>query len=252
MVAMRRAPRSVPRVPLITSEAIQWLDKGMLDVKPSDFSQCDAVVHLAAHSSNVPYDSLESCIYWNVLAPLSFFRQMAKGGVRRLIVAGSCFEYGRAGARYEFIPPDAPLEPTHSYPASKAAASIAFCQLAGELGLELSIHRIFHVFGEGEAASRMWPSLRAAALAGLDYEMTPAEQIRDFIPVEEVAFQLVAACFDRVASGRPLIKNLGSGQPRSLRDFASEWWRHWGASGNLLFGAKSYRQDEVMRYVALL
>jgi len=89
------------------------------------------------------------------------------------VVVGSCFEYGRSGEWYEFIPPDAPLEPTQTYPASKAAASVAFYQLAVELNLRLSIHRIFQVFGEGEVESRLWPSLRKAAASGADLEMTP-------------------------------------------------------------------------------
>jgi nucleoside-diphosphate-sugar epimerase len=184
-----------------------------------------------------------------VIVPLGLFRQAVNAGVRRFVVAGSCFEYGRSGERYEFIPPDAPLEPTQTYPASKAAASIVFSQLAVELGLRLSIHRIFQVFGEGEAMSRLWPSLREAARAGHDFEMTPSEQIRDFIPVEEVARQLLAACQEETAPGEPFARNLGTGRPRSLRDFAEEWWARWQAPGKLIFGAKPYRKGEVMRYV---
>ena len=39
-------------------------------------------------------------------------------GIRNYIVAGTGFEYGRSGERYEQIPTDAPLEPTITYPAS--------------------------------------------------------------------------------------------------------------------------------------
>jgi nucleoside-diphosphate-sugar epimerase len=252
IVAMRRSAQSRPRIPFGESVGLAWLDKAMPDVEPGDIEGCDALVHLAAHSANVPYDTLENCIFWNVLVPLGLFRQAADAGVQRFVVAGSCFEYGRSGERHEFIPPDAPLEPTQTYPASKAAASIAFCQLATELGLQLSIHRIFQVFGEGEAESRLWPSLREAARAGRDFEMTPSEQIRDFIPVEEVALQLLATCQEEIAPGEPLVRNLGTGQPRSLRDFAEDWWARWQASGKLIFGAKPYRAGEVMRYVPLI
>jgi nucleoside-diphosphate-sugar epimerase len=252
VLALRRSPQSRPRVPVVPSQSLHWLDKSMLDVRADALRDCDALVHLAAHSANVPYDTLENCIYWNVLVPLGLFRKTIDAGVNRFVVAGSCFEYGKSGERYEFIPPDAPLEPTQSYPASKAAASIAFCQLAIDLGLQLSIHRIFQVFGEGEAESRLWPSLRDAARAGRDFEMTPSEQIRDFVPVEEVARQLLAACHEEISPGEPLVRNLGTGQPRSLRDFAEEWWARWQAPGKLIFGAKPYRAGEVMRYVPKL
>jgi len=249
VLALRRSPQTQSRVPIQCSRHLRWLDKPMLDVCADDLRGCDGVVHLAAHSANTPYDALENCIYWNVIVPLGLFRQAVNAGVRRFVVAGSCFEYGRSGERYDFIPTDAPLEPTQTYPASKAAASIAFCQLAMESELQLSIHRIFQVFGEGEAESRLWPSLREAARAGRDFEMTPSEQIRDFVSVEEVARQLLAACQERIPPGEPLVKNLGSGQPRRLRDFAEEWWARWQAPGKLIFGAKPYRKGEVMRYV---
>jgi nucleoside-diphosphate-sugar epimerase len=65
-----------------------------------------------------------------------------------------------------------------TYPASKAAASIAFTQWSIENQLKLKYLRIFQVFGEGEAESRLWPSLRKAALSGNDFDMTHGEQIR--------------------------------------------------------------------------
>lgn len=247
VVALQRSRLSRPRIPL-ESEPV-WLARTLDAVTSADFAGTDVLVHLAAHTPNVPYDTLEACLHWNVLVPLTLFRRAAAAGVTRIVVAGSCFEYGRSGERYEFIPPTAPLEPTQTYPASKAAASVAFYQLAVDLGLRLSIHRIFQVFGEGEADSRLWPSLRRAALAGEDLEMTPAEQVRDFVPVEDAAAQLLSACHRDVPPGIPLIQNLGTGRPQTLRAFAEDWWREWSATGRLVFGAKPYRDGEVMRYV---
>jgi nucleoside-diphosphate-sugar epimerase len=252
VVALRRSAKSQPRVPVTHSQSLQWLDKEMSEVSSQDFSGCDAVVHLAAHSANVPYDTLENCIHWNVIVPLGLFRKAIDADLNRFVVAGSCFEYGRSGERYDFIPTDAPLEPTQSYPTSKALASIAFSQLATERGLQLSIHRIFQVFGEGEQESRLWPSLKQAALAGRDLEMSPSEQIRDFIPVESVAIELLAACGHECTPHIPLVRNIGSGEPQTVRSFAEHWWRTWNAKGRLLIGEKPYREGEVMRYVPLL
>jgi nucleoside-diphosphate-sugar epimerase len=78
------------------------------------------------------------------------------------------------------------------YPTSKAAASTATIGLANTTKANLFLGRIFQVFGEGEAENRLWPSLRKAALAGEDFPMTPGEQIRDFIPVEDVAARFLA------------------------------------------------------------
>lgn len=248
VLALRRSVKSEPRV--VLPRQPEWISKGMEDLSWSDFVGADTVIHLAAHTPNVPYDSLENCLYWNLTVPLRMFDQAAKGGVRRFVVAGSCFEYGRSGARYEFIPSSAPLEPTLSYPASKAASSLAFYQFAVGHQIQLSYHRVFHVYGEGEAEVRLWPSLRRAAVLGNDLPMTLGAQVRDFVPVEDVAEQLLAACdLTGVKDGEPQIRNLGSGRPQSIYEFSTFWWRYWQAEGELRFGAISYRDGEVMRYV---
>lgn len=171
------------------------------------------------------------------------------GGVKRFVVAGTCFEYGQSGDRYEFIPTNAPLEPTLSYPTSKAAASIAWAGFCREKQISLSILRIFQVYGEGEAETRMWPSLRAAAEAGKDYPMTMGEQFRDFIEVGKVADQFIHALSTHSHSGQPEIRHVGSGQPQSLRSFAECWWKQWNAKGSLKIGIVPYRKGEMMRYV---
>jgi nucleoside-diphosphate-sugar epimerase len=250
VTALRRNAQSSPRIPL--RDGAVWLERPLDELTAEDFRGIDAVIHLAAHTPNVPYDTLENCLYWNLTASLAMARAAARAGVGQFVIAGSCFEYGTSGERYESIPADAPLEPTGAYPASKAAAWIALRQFTAEAGVSASYHRIFQVFGEGEAAGRLWPSLRAAAVRGEDFPLTAGEQIRDFIPVEEVAAALLAAAQNPPAPGTLVTSNLGTGIPLSLKEFAQSWWRSWGATGNLLLGAVPYRAGEVMRYVPRL
>jgi nucleoside-diphosphate-sugar epimerase len=248
VMALRRSSTSTSRIPL--EHQPQWLDRPMDEVTAEDLKGCDVLVHLAAHTGNVPYDTLANCLRWNLMAVLSLFEQARLAGIQRFVVAGSCFEYGHSGERYNVIPTDAPLEPTNSYAASKAAASIALSQWAEEHQLSLDILRVFHVFGEGEAETRLWPTLRRAALAGDDVPMTAAEQIRDFLPVEDVATTFLAKAVEPVVAEQGVrIFNLSSGKPCSLRAFAEHWWQEWKAHGSLVFGKLHYRPGEVMQYV---
>ena len=246
VVALRR-PGAQRRI--VLGPDPQWLERSMEEMAPADFEGVDAVVHLAAHSANVPYDTLENCLRWNLVAPLRMANAAQMAGVRRFIIAGSCFEYGRAAERYEFIPVDAPLEPTHSYATSKAAASIAFIGFAQEMNLQLSLLRIFQVYGPGEAESRLWSSLKRAAETGIDFSMSSGEQVRDFISVEEVGRKFLAELDREVQAGMPQIRHIGTGRPTMVRDFAKHWWQHWQAKGQLKIGAEPYRPSEVMRFV---
>ncbi|MEY2914836.1 MAG: hypothetical protein RLZZ184_4145 [Cyanobacteriota bacterium] len=244
--ALRRAG-SKPRVQL--DKHPEWLEYPFEKLEEKDFDGCDVLVHLAAHSANVPYDSLENCLHWNVTIPLRMADRAVKSGIKRFIVAGSCFEYGSSGQRYDYIPTTAPLEPNQTYPTSKAAATIAWAGFAREKALKLSILRIFQVYGEGEAAGRLWPSILKAALDGDDYNMTLGEQVRDFINVKQVAQYFVDELKKSPQDGVPSIQNVGTGKPQTVASFAKSIWKKYNATGKLNIGAIPYRNNEVMRFV---
>ncbi|WP_298231551.1 NAD(P)-dependent oxidoreductase [uncultured Azohydromonas sp.] len=247
LVAQRR-PGSRPRVAL--EREPQWVDRALDGDFSAELAGCDVVVHLASHTPNPPYDTLERCLYWNVQASAALLEQARQAGIARYLCAGSCFEYGRSAARHERIPVTAPLEPTLSYPASKAAAAVALTAFAAEHGLRMHWLRIFQVYGEGEPATRLWPSLRAAAQAGRDFPMTAGDQVRDFIEVGDVAAAFVRALdFEGVEPGVARISHVASGRAQSLAEFARHWWSHWGATGELRLGAVPYRHNELMRLV---
>jgi nucleoside-diphosphate-sugar epimerase len=247
VVAVRR-PGATPRVPV--AQAVHWLDKALAHVNADDCTGIDAVVHFAAEGVSPGSVSWQGCFQTNVIDSLALWTSAVRGGVRRFVICGSCFEYGAVGTGYEAIPPSAPLEPTGPYHASKAAATMAALALAHVEHVSLAVLRPFHVFGEGEGPERLWPSLRAAAFAGVDYPMTPGEQVRDFIPVEDVAKAFLDVCVDRpLEPGRPEVHNVGTGKPVTILEFAQRWWDKWDAIGRLMPGAIPYRPNEVMRYV---
>jgi nucleoside-diphosphate-sugar epimerase len=248
IIALKRSSYSMCRIP-ITKEP-SWIISEIENVKKQDLEGCEVIVHLAAHSTNVPYDNYKECIYHNVLAPTILFQKAIELGIKKYVVAGSCFEYGESANKYDFIPTDAPLLPTSSYAASKAAASAIFNALAIQFDLKLILYRIFQVYGDGESENRFWPTLRRKALSGNDMSMSEGLQIRDFVNVTEVASILVSALTrDDILEGIPKFENLGSGNPQSLAKFAQEQWASFHATGKLKFGDIPMRSEEYLRYV---
>ncbi|MCI0335147.1 MAG: NAD-dependent epimerase/dehydratase family protein [Planctomycetes bacterium] len=248
VVALRRSAESMPRIVLARKPA--WLTMSMGQITERDLAGMDVVVHLAAAGISPRSSTWNELLEWNVVVPTKLLLTAASAGVRRFVVAGSCLEYGRAGGRYEFIPPDAPLEPTGAYAASKAAGSVLFCTIAAEQKLQLSYLRLFSVFGVGQHEGNLWPMICRAALAGENLALTPGEQVRDFVAVEHVAAELLTAARDEtVVPGVPRVRNVGTGRPQTVRQFAEHWWREFRAQGKLLVGELPYRGDEVMRYV---
>jgi UDP-glucose 4-epimerase len=248
VVAVRRTAASRPSIEFAREP--QWLTTSLPDIGERELVGIDCLVHLAATGVSPRVATDDELQKWNVEEPARLLERAAPAGVLRWVVTGSFAEYGTAGARYEFIPPDAPLEPTFPYAASKAAGAKLFGEIAAREGARLSYLRLFSVFGPGQHEGNLWPMIRQAALAGDDLPLTPGEQVRDFIAVEQVAAELLAAAMDDgVVAGVPRVRNVGTGRPQMVREFAEHWWREFGARGKLLIGALPYRDGEVLRFV---
>ncbi|HKU65859.1 MAG TPA: NAD-dependent epimerase/dehydratase family protein [Rhizomicrobium sp.] len=240
VTALSRMPRS--------GENVRWLTGAMSDDWREELAQCDALLHLAS-AGVTDSVSAEDAFSANVVAPIALLRQAIDAGCLTWTLCGSCFEYGREGERKTAISADCALAPVGTYSASKAAFSLMAMEHARKAGARARLMRPFQVYGEGEAPARLWASMRAAAVAGKDFPMTPGEQVRDFIAVEGVARALTEACLWNQNAPATEIWNVGTGRPQTLLEFSLFWWARWKAKGHLLPGALPYRDREVMRYV---
>ena len=246
--ALRR-PGSEPRVKLLRDPI--WIEGNLMTDHSNVLKNCDLLIHLASASTNPPYAPLSDCIFWNVLAPIKLAELALDCGVNEFIVVGSVFEYGDLNEASDGFRLTSPLNPKLSYPTSKAAASIAFSGLCRERLAKMKILRLFHVFGEGELESRFWPSLKRAAEAGLNFEMSAGEQVRDFMNVSEVCDEILRQLdFQAVVMGEPVLKHIASNSPQTLLSFAKFWWKKFGATGVLKVGEVPYRPNESMRIVS--
>ena len=249
VTALRRSAAGSP--PITLESEPRWIEKPLAEVMPEDLADCEVVAHFAASGVTPQPCDWDSAFEVNVKQSLALMVTAKAAGVAKFVAAGSYAEYGRAGLRYDFIPPDAPLEPADPYAASKAAGSVALAAFARANRMRLFYGRIFSAYGEGQHAANFWPQLRRAALAGEDFAMTAGEQVRDFIPVTAVAERFLAACTDEMLEpGAPEFRNVASGEPVTLAAFATRWWETWHATGKLQLGAVPYRANEVMRYIA--
>lgn len=246
--ALRRSSTSFPVIPM-PNEPI-WCEGDLQNLRPSWFEGVDAVINLASAGVSPQQASWSEMIQVNVVGCLRLLEMAAKMQVHRCVLAGTSHEYGNSASRYEVVPPDAPLEPLSAYGASKAAAFQLLKTFAIERQLELFYGRIYSTYGEGQFSGNFWPSLHLAALTGSDFSMTSGKQVGDYIEVTDVAKHLMNACrrLD-INPGIPLVVNIGSGIPRSLRSFAESEWKRLGAAGRLIPGSLPDRPVEIPRNV---
>ena len=231
---------------------INWIYGDLTQNYEKYYKKCDIFVHIAAYGVVDSSPKFIEYFNWNVEQPTKMAESAIECGIKKFLIIGSCSEYGLSANKYKFIPEDAALIPIDNYGLSKSIATIKFQVLAMKFNLKLTILRLFHVFGEGENNKRLWMSLKIAASNGKDCHVTKGEQVRDFSHVSFVVKKMINYCsFESVICGQPVIKNIGSGNVLSVKEFSNYWWKKFNASGKIYYDLP-YRKDEIMRIVPKL
>ena len=136
----------------------------------------------------------------------------------------------------------AACDPDDPYGVAKLAGGLLARVVARQHGLESAHLRLFSVYGPGEDPRRLVPSVVANLLAGRPVALTPGEQVRDFVYVDDVAAALVDAALRPGIDG--LTANVGTGVQTSVRDLCLKVAALTGGLELLRFGAVPYRADE--------
>jgi len=247
VVGLRRMP---PALTELKHPNLQWVINDLQGIGSEHFAGIDCLIH-AASAGVMNQEDLSLLLKTNFNESVSLLSAAVESGVSKFIVIGSWFEYGNSCSTYASIPANAPLLPLCDYGISKAAFSLTALGLGRMHKLDMTLARVFHLYGEREPEHRFWQSLRRAAQNGEDFSMTKGEQIRDCISVGDAANQIVQRLN---SSGTETVANktlnIGTGNGSSLFDFASYWWKRWNAKGRILQGALPYRKNEIMRCIA--
>jgi nucleoside-diphosphate-sugar epimerase len=207
--------------------------------------KADLCFNLASHGVDGRSSAPESLGEGNLGIALRLMEDCVRCGVRRFIHAGSGFEYGNTG-----LPLDegAPLRPASPYGMAKAAATEGVLRQAERLGLDAIVLRPFSAFGPMEGFHRFVPQLMRSLLEGETLALTPGEQVRDYLFVEDLARAFV--CASEAPSGGRRVFNVCGSQRMSLRSFVELLCAAVHGRMELFrFGELPYRSTEMMFYV---
>ena len=205
------------------------------------------VINGAAFGVDPAHHDFSHAVACNVQGPALLMEAASAAGVERFIHLGSGYEYGEHPGP---ITEDAALHPSGLYAASKAAGSILALERAGALGSRLVLLRPFGLYGPLEGPHKLFPQLIRACRDGERVDLTPGDQVRDYIHVTD----LVRACLMAAENPRlsPVAQfNIGFGTGLSLRQLGARINAIVGRrDSRLVWGARPYRQGEINSLVA--
>ncbi len=171
----------------------------------------DVLIHLAW--PGLPNYSGYFHIGENLPADLVFLEAAIKMGIPRLIVAGTCLEYGlQSGELTETMS----TSPTTAYGFAKDALRKSLEFLQHDIGFSLQWMRLFYMYGEGQASNSLFSQLNRAIDNGDEvFNMSEGSQLRDYLSVGEVARFFSSAVDTPDCTG---VINCCSGVPVSIID----------------------------------
>jgi len=166
-------------------------------------------------------------------------------GLRGFITLGSAEEFGPEAAVP--IADDAPARPQSPYGISKLAATEVTLAAARARGVPATVLRAFLLYGPGQSLRFLIPQLVEAVRTGVPVDMTPGEQTRDLLHVDDAVEALIAAIGTPALAGTTA--NLCSGRETSLQEIVSIFEKRSPMPTLARLGALPYRSNEIFRYV---
>jgi dTDP-6-deoxy-L-talose 4-dehydrogenase (NAD+) len=180
----------------------------------------------------------------NLPADYLLIKTLVAAGLPRVMVTGTCFEYGmQEGCLAE----DGPTRPETPYGLAKDTLRKGLEMLARQLPFQLTWVRLFYMHGSGQHARSLMAQLdQAIARGDSHFNMSGGEQLRDFLAVHQVA-TILADLADHPARASG-IYNCCSGQPVSVRNLVEARLREKGAAMQLNLGYYPYPDYEPMAF----
>ena len=168
-----------------------WLKKvnyiqADLNVKRDDwfsfFKEPDIIIHISWEG----LPNYKELFHFEKNLPNNYYflKNMIESGCKKVVVIGTCFEYGmQSGSLKE----DIETKPDNPYAQAKDALRKQMEELQKQVDFNLKWIRLFYMYGKGQSPNSILSQLEAALENGDKvFNMSGGEQLRDYLPVEKV------------------------------------------------------------------
>ncbi|HEY0329469.1 MAG TPA: NAD-dependent epimerase/dehydratase family protein [Rhodopseudomonas sp.] len=202
----------------------------------------EALIHLAW--SGLPNFRSFFHIEKNLPADMVFLKACVDFGLRQVMVAGTCLEYG---LQFGPLTEDMETRPRTPYGFAKDSLRKTLQFLQRESPFQLQWMRLFYMYGEGQNENSLLASLdRAIDRGDAVFNMSAGDQLRDYLSIDEVAQNfLLALESPEQCEG---VVNCCSGRPISVFDLVRQRCEERSSSIRLNRGYYDYPDYEPLAF----
>ena len=179
----------------------------------------------------------------NLKILLNLFERFKKDdGLRLFIQFGSSEEYGSEGSPFKEENREYPNSP---YALVKQLTTNTAMMLHRNYGFPAMVVRPGNLFGPGQSRSKFIPYVIDQLKKGEPLNVSPCEQKRDFIYVDDFA-EAIHRLFDNSDKCVGEIVNVSSGNSISLKEIIEFYKSELHSTSEVHYGALPYRENEAM------
>ena len=205
------------------------------------FQRPDAMIHLAWQG----LPNYRSLFHFEENLPKQYFflKKIIETGLEDLTVAGTCFEYGmKSGCLKEDMFP----EPANPYALAKNTLRLFLEELRKLSDFHFKWVRLFYLYGKGQNPKSLLAQLDTALENNETvFNMSGGQQIRDYLPIEDVAINIVSIALQNKIAG---IINCCSGKPITVESLVREYLTTKNKTIQLNLGYYPYPDYEPMEF----
>lgn len=217
----------------VYNEDFESVNEAIKEFKP------DVVCHVASlYIHNHVSSDVKNLISSNILFPSYLVEACVKNGVKDFLNIGTAWQYKTDNSK------DFP----NLYVSTKHAFDNILSHYTGHYPLSSASVLLYDTFGSGDTRNKLISKLLEIAKTGENLDMSPGEQKICLIYIKDVVSGLIAAIDHLSKQNNPINQTyvLYTGQLISLRELANKIREITGRNLNINWGAKPYRQGEIM------
>jgi len=207
-----------------------------------EFFECpDLTIHLAWQG--LPNYKADFHITDNLPQQKSFLNNLIINGLRDLTVTGTCFEYGLIEGE---LTETMISNPENAYAIAKNDLRVHLESLQRQYPFNLKWNRLFYMYGKGQNPKSLISQLDCALEKDETiFNMSGGEQVRDYLPIENVATNIVNIAVQKKIEG---IINNCSGNPVTLKAFVEQYLQTKQKNIDLNLGYYPYPNFEPFKF----
>jgi len=206
------------------------------------FGKPDQLIHLAWEDLS----DYSSPSHIDVILPnhCEFIESMVVGGLKDVVVTGTCFEYGMIEG---CLSEDIDTKPENPYAVAKDSLRKFIVNLQKKHSFVYKWIRLFYMYGDGQSkTSLMYLLDKTIQDKNKVFNMSGGDQLRDFLPIDEVVRNI--SLITKQNSHLNQVVNCCSGKPISVKNLVEHYLEEKKYKIRLNLGFYPYPDYEPMRF----